>query len=365
MVLERNPYYWKVDPEGRQLPYLDQIRYKLVNDANTMVLMALNGDIDMQDRTIGTPDNKPVFAANREKGDFGFFTVKTSDMNTAAISFNLTHKDPAKREVFASKDFRIGLSHAIDRPEIIKVLFKRQGKPWQLAPRPESKFFHRRLAEQYTAHDRALANEHLDRAGLTDRDAEGFRLGPDGKRVAFQLTFPTSFKIYFSGVAELLTKQWEAVGVQARPQALERSLFSTRKSANDFDVTIWAGELGGDLIELWPMWYIVGGLDSHGPLWSRWYDSDGKEGEEPPESIQRAMSLYAKLQATPDDDAQVAYMGQILDINADLFLAMGVSLPAADYGIVKNNFHNVPASMISDAPLHNPGPSNPQQYFIE
>jgi len=286
-------------------------------------------------------------------------------MNTAAISFNLTHKDPAKREVFASKDFRIGLSHAIDRPEIIKVLFKRQGKPWQLAPRPESKFFHRRLAEQYTAHDRALANEHLDRAGLTDRDAEGFRLGPDGTRVAFQLTFPTSFKIYFSGVAELLTKQWEAVGVQARPQALERSLFSTRKSANDFDVTIWAGELGGDLIELWPMWYIVGGLDSHGPLWSRWYDSDGKEGEEPPESIQRAMSLYTKLQATPDDDAQVAYMGQILDINADLFLAIGVSLPAADYGIVKNNFHNVPASMISDAPLHNPGPSNPQQYFIE
>ena len=29
IVLRRNPYYWKVDEKGNQLPYLNEVTYKL------------------------------------------------------------------------------------------------------------------------------------------------------------------------------------------------------------------------------------------------------------------------------------------------------------------------------------------------
>ncbi|CAA9575588.1 MAG: Oligopeptide ABC transporter, periplasmic oligopeptide-binding protein OppA, partial [uncultured Thermomicrobiales bacterium] len=49
------------------------------------------------------------------------------------IALNLTHKDPVKRQIFGNKDFRIGLSHAINRQEIIDIGYVSQGEPWQSA----------------------------------------------------------------------------------------------------------------------------------------------------------------------------------------------------------------------------------------
>ena len=88
-------------------------------------------------------------------------------MNAAMLTLNLTHKDPVKREIFQNKDFRIGLSYAMNRQEIINGRLPRQGEPWQASPRRESEFYDERLAKQYIEYDVAKANEHLDRAGYT------------------------------------------------------------------------------------------------------------------------------------------------------------------------------------------------------
>ena len=76
-----------------------------------------------------------------------------SGMNTLAFALNLTHKDPMKREIYQNKDFRVALSHAINRQEIIDVVYVGQGEPYQLAPRPTSPFYNERLAKQYTEYD--------------------------------------------------------------------------------------------------------------------------------------------------------------------------------------------------------------------
>jgi ABC-type transport system substrate-binding protein len=162
-TFDRNPYYWKTDPEGRQLPYLDHVSFSVLNDAEVMLLKAMSGEIDMQNRTIGKPKNKPLFARNREKGQFGFFETVPTSMNTTVIALNFNHKDPAKKAIFRNRDFRIGLSHAINRQEIINAVFQRQGEPWQTSPRKESVFYHEQLATQFLAYDTKLANEHLDR----------------------------------------------------------------------------------------------------------------------------------------------------------------------------------------------------------
>ena len=67
MTATRNPYYWKVDTEGNQLPYIDELHYSIAEKVDAITLKALNGEIDMTDRHICTPDNKAVFTDNKQK----------------------------------------------------------------------------------------------------------------------------------------------------------------------------------------------------------------------------------------------------------------------------------------------------------
>ncbi|MEZ4637678.1 MAG: ABC transporter substrate-binding protein [Caldilineaceae bacterium] len=194
VVAERNPYYWKVDTEGRQLPYIDRFLAEIGEDVEVLTLRALNGDIDMQDRHIATLANKAVFADNAEAGEYGFFDTIPSGMNTVAIALNLTHKDPVKREIYQNKDFRIALSHAINRQEIIDVVYVGQGEPYQLAPRPTSPFYNETLAKQYTEYDPAEANEILDSI-FPEKNADGIRLGPDGNPSLWKSMSPRTSRI--------------------------------------------------------------------------------------------------------------------------------------------------------------------------
>jgi ABC-type transport system substrate-binding protein len=136
VVAERNPYYFKVDPEGNQLPYLDRVVYDVAQDAQVLVLKALNGELDMQDRHIATTQNRAVFVDNAQRGGYRFFETIPDSSNEAGIYLNWTHKDPVMRRIIQDKDFRIGLSHAIDRQEIIDVVYVGQGEPYQVASRP-------------------------------------------------------------------------------------------------------------------------------------------------------------------------------------------------------------------------------------
>ena len=100
--------------------------------------------------------------------------------------------------------------------------------------------------------------------------------------------------------------------------------------------------------------------------WVQWYESRGRGGEEPPEPIRRQMRLYNEIRTTTDEKRQDELMRQVIEIAAEEFTLIGIILPATGYGIVRNDFHNVPKSMISStgAWYPTPGPSDPHQYFI-
>ena len=93
VVAERNPYYWKVDTAGRQLPYIDRAIYDILEDREVLLLKVLNGEIDMMSRHFNTNDNKAVLADNMEAGDFSFFET-IGGGNTTGFHFNMNHKDP-------------------------------------------------------------------------------------------------------------------------------------------------------------------------------------------------------------------------------------------------------------------------------
>ena len=67
-------------------------------------------------------------------------------------------RDPVLADIFSNKDFRIGMSYAINRPEIINIVYNGQGEPAQVGPLESSPLYNEQLATQYTEYDVDKAN---------------------------------------------------------------------------------------------------------------------------------------------------------------------------------------------------------------
>ena len=159
----RNPYYWKVDTEGTQLPYFDRVVYQMVADPQVLLLKTMQGEIDMMDQYIATPANKPVLFDNQEQGGYHFYTLKETAANVMVFQLNLNHTDPVKNALFNTKEFRQALSIAIDRQALIDAVFVGQGAPAQPSIAPTDPLYNERLATQFTAYDPDAANAMLDK----------------------------------------------------------------------------------------------------------------------------------------------------------------------------------------------------------
>ena len=367
IVFERNPYYWKTDPEGNQLPYLDGIVFDLVQDAEVILLKTLRGEIDMMDRHVTTTENKPVLARDRDSGGYRFFDLVPDKVNTMTIMLNLTSPDPVKRRIFASRDFRIGLSYAIDRDQIIRAVHARQGRPWQIAPSAGSEFYDEEMALQYTEYDVARANQHLDRAGFAARNGEGVRLGPDGQPISFAVVVASGAgKPHLTDSLELVRGFWREVGVDMNLKPEDLTLFNERLTANKIDASVWDGDGGLDVMRT-PAYYlpIGGNTTGYAGAWATWYTSGGAKGEEPPAPTKLQFEKYDELLTQADPARRVALMKEILAIAKSEFYTIGISTPLPGYGVVKSNFRNMVEETFFAANFPYPGVTHPEQYYLD
>lgn len=368
VVAERNPYYWKVDTEGRQLPYIDRAVYDILEDREVLLLKVLNGEIDMMSRHFNTNDNKAVLADNMDAGDFTFFET-IGGGNTTGFHFNLNHKDERMREIFQDKNFRIAMSHCINRQEIIDVLYVGQGEPMNSAVGKEvPALYDEEMYELYTEYDVELAHEYLAEAGMTEQDGEGYFLGPDGEPFSFVVQATDSFG--FSDRAEMVTNQWRACGINAQLQVIDRSLLYTRKDSNEHDVHVWGAGAGASIFLDPRHLFPYSAESTFAQAWVTWYTNPTGEGaltppEEPPDVVKQQMELYDQIKATGDLDRQNELMREIIEIAKDQFYVIGISSSPPGYGVVRNNFKNVPMSMPGSWQYPTPAPTNPEQYWID
>jgi len=162
---------------------------------------------------------------------------------------------------------------------------------------------------------------------------------------------------------ELIKKYWADVGIRMTVKPEDRSLLYTRKEANECDIAVWGGDGGYDVI-LEPRWYFPYSTESNYAMrWVNWYQSGGKEGEEPVPEAKKQMELYDKLLTTPGTEAQNAIMKEILQIAQEQFWVMGTFRGGPGYSVVKNKFRNVPAVYWGSWLYPDPGPLNPCQFF--
>lgn len=366
VVMSRNPYFWQVDSEGNQLPYIDELAMGVSQDAEALLLEAVAGNIDMQRRRIDNLANKPVLAEGAEKAGYELYEVATASSNAMAIHLNLTHKDLVMREVLNNKDVRIALSIAIDRDELIDIVYQGVGEPWQIGPKPAHPLYNEQLGRQHTEYDPDRANELLDGAGLDQRDDDGYRLLPNGERFGFNVNYTGIENPDWGDNLEIIKEQWTEIGVDLNSSSVERSIYYSRGEANEHDFMVWTAPGGldpylspRDVLAVHPQasWFAI--------PWTRWYLSGGTDGEEPPESMKKRLALYDEFKQVADPDRQAEIFREIHQIAADEFEVFGVVTAPNRFGVVNTSLRNVPDSIPGAWMYPDPGPTLPQTYYFE
>ena len=356
----RNPYYWKVDEAGNQLPYIDRLVWDVFTDQEVIAFRAAGGNISFQDRHFDH-DFRPLLAESMEEYDFSLLDVTSTDQNTMVFSFNHIHPDEDKREIFTNKDFRIGLSHALDREEIIELIYYGQGEPSQTAPRKESPFYNERLATQYLEFDLDLANEHLDKV-LPEKDEDGMRLGKDGKPFSFSVDVATDRSVEHVDTLQLVQNHWREVGVDMTINTIDRDLRNERRNAGTFDLYVRDGSAGLQDAILRPHWYMpYGDSGAYAAQWGMYYTDGEDEGVAPPEDSLAwdQWEIYDEILVTGDPEKQAELMDELLEVSADAFWTIGLSTSPNRAGVRQNALRNAPYELYEASAFQNPG-----AYFV-
>ncbi|WP_172294283.1 ABC transporter substrate-binding protein [Pseudoruegeria sp. HB172150] len=363
---ERNPYFFKVDPEGQQLPYIDRVTMVQSENVEDILLKVINGEVDFSNRHFATVTNKPVIYDGQEAGNYHLVSTIDARMNTGVLQFNLTHEDPAKRELYQNHDFRAALSMGIDRQEIVDVIYAGQGEPYQAAPRPESEFYNEELAKQYTEYDPDKANEMLDAMGLDQRNGDGIRLDKNGNPIRIQLYTPSD-QVELNDIAQLIVGYWSDLGIDLDQRNVERSFVYETFQSNKHDLHMWWGDGGlGDAI-LDPRYYFpMNNESAFAYKWAQWFiNPEGAGAEEPSDAAKKQIELYRELKASADPEKQAELFSQIIDIAQDEFWVIGTVLPAEGYAVAKNNLGNVPEAQPYAWIYPQPGPMGTSQFFFK
>jgi peptide/nickel transport system substrate-binding protein len=320
LIFERNPYYFKVDTEGKQLPYVDKLISSLVQDTNMVNTKVMAGDIDFV-REDSALVNLPMYKENEEIGNFRTILLN-NHVDPTALWLNYTNEDPTWRLVTGDLRFRQALNMAINRQEIIDSIYYGLATPPSLVP---------------GEYDVEKANQLLDEMGMDKRDADGMRLAPNGE--PFELFIETAdYAPDIIPVGELIVEHMKQVDIRTSLKVVDSTLMGQRMDANEhFATIIWSVQ------PMWPngTWTDYLPTNQWGRLWQLWYNSGGTDGEEPPAPVKRLYEIQTgRVQGLPGSDEDQALTEEMYKIHYDNLYIFNIA-------------ENVNYALIVDADLGN------------
>ncbi len=264
VVLERNPYYWKADPEGRQLPYLDEMVFVFVPTEDAQVIRFENGETHVIDHLSAESFNLLARQAGRgyEMRDlgagleFGFLFFNLNDVEADRLP-----EIARKQSWFRRAAFRRAVSAAIDRDAIVRLVFEGRAtaiashvspgnKPWtnaSLVAQPQSL---------------ARARELLAGDGFSWNEAGTLR-DPQGREVAFSIVTNASNSQRVQ-MATILQEDLRQLGINVQVATIEFGALIDRLTRSfDYEASILS--ITGDLD---PTHFVnVFRSDGSGRLW--------------------------------------------------------------------------------------------------
>jgi len=243
MIMRRNPYYWKVDEAGNQLPYIDEVQYRKGPSGIGRDLCTIAGDCDHMN--LENPSSF-VAAMTKAQDPTSKFNVTWGpellgydvQMNYSLSLGIQSDRDTAVRTLFRDLRFRQALAYATDRDGIAQSIMKGPFlRGWAGGLYPGAPDFDK-TAVTYYPYDPASAKLLLADIGLKP-GSDGvltWTTGPmAGKPVVLQLLASQDAKETQS-VAEAIVNQWGAVGIKVNMKVMDSQTWTDTQAAGTWDL---------------------------------------------------------------------------------------------------------------------------------
>lgn len=237
VILRRNPFYWKVDDKGNQLPYINEMHFKLTTwDDRTTQAVAGTGDWSNMENPGNFVEalkqsqdvNSPV------SGKFGPRTLAWRiELNFAA---NMGKDDYEKelRGLFRNLDFRKAMSHALDRDAVGQALARGPFAYPYMGGYASGSPYYSADATDYTPFNQDGARQLLAGLGLKDTDGNGvLNLPSTGKDLVIDMTYKAQRNDDRKQM-DAVTSQLAEVGIRVLPKSVDETSFDPMRNSGDF-----------------------------------------------------------------------------------------------------------------------------------
>ena len=379
LVLERNPYYWKVDTAGNQLPYIDRLDITIPEGApnELVVLKGIAGELDFQSRGVNLLDI-PLVIENQEAGDYRVIIWNNGDYAWPWIMPMYDYPDEDIVDLMYMKEFRQALSHAINRDRINEITSLGMATARQFSLSAESPefqteegaAFYQEWAASYASYDPELAGQLLDSIGVVDADGDGWRDRPDGTPLEVIVDVPAEDTPTVDRM-DLIKEDWDAVGLNTVLNIITWSVVSDRHFSGDIMIRAWGSAAAWGLVSAATVWTPIEGVTYSvgGARIGDYYNSGGERGvaPRPGSMLEQLQDAYTELISIIDPDERNAKLLEAYQIHIDEGpITIGTVGEHPNALIVKSNLRNVPDfGLTAGWDLAFPGTADPEQFFFD
>ncbi len=341
-VAVRNPFFHRVDANGRQLPYVDRV-VMAVADSKLIPAKTGAGESDLQARDIQF-NNYTFLKQNEQRNNFRTLLWRTGTGSQFALYPNLNVNDPVWRQLLRDVRFRRALSLAIDRSLVNQVIYFGLGTEANNTVLAESPLFRPQYQKRWATYDRKAANRLLDEVGLK-RGGEGVRQLPDGRPL--EIIVETAGEgTEQADILELIRETWREVGIKLFTKPSQRENFRKRVFSGDTVMAVWGGlENGIPTADMSPeMLAPTSQQQLQWPKFGQYVETGGKSGEriDIPEVQELVRLLQAWYRSAERADRERIWH-RMLDLHAEQQFVIGVVCGVPQPVIARQSLMNVPA----------------------
>jgi peptide/nickel transport system substrate-binding protein len=376
-IFDRNPYYWKTDPEGNQLPYIDTVDAQIVQERELITMKAIAGEIDCQFRDFPIKD-VPLLQENAESGDYRIVMWTRGDYAWPWLMIFYDYPDEGIVELMYNQKFRQAMSWAINRNRINEIVSLGLATPRQSAlsadsaefQTPEGKEVYDRWANLCADHQPDTAKSLLDEIGVVDTNDDGFRERPDGTELELIVDVPITDQQSIDAM-DLVKEDWEAVGLRTTINAIDGTVIGQRSSNGEIMLRAWGSACAWGLVSAPPVWTPIEGVSycMGGQRIGLWYQTGGEQGiaPRPGSMLEQLQDAYTKLIQIVDPEERTRELLKAYEIHINEGpIHMGTVGEHPSPAVVKKNFRNVSDFGIPGPwDLGFPGTACPEQFFFK
>ena len=341
-VFERNPFYHRVDPNGNQLPYIDNVIMNIVSK-DVIPAKAGTGETDLQARYLRF-DHIPFLKQGEASGKFRTLLWNLGRGSQVALFPNLNASDPVWRDLNRDVRFRRALSLAINRDEINESIYFGLAQPSANTVLPSSKFHRDEYTSAWTSHDTKKANALLDDMGLDKRDEDGTRLLPNGARL--EITVESAGEsTEETDVLELISAHVKDIGVKMFVRASQRDIFRRRANSGETVMSVFNGlDNGVPSADMSPQELAPTAQPQlQWPQWGQYNETGGKAGTKVDmESAETQLALYNQWMIAPDMEKKTEIWHEMLGNYTDQVFSIGTVNNSRQPVVISAELRNVP-----------------------